>query len=296
MSTITCNLCGADDYAVTFEAGEAQAARIVTCKRCGLMYANPRADVPEYEQIEAFDPDFVENDPGLAERLRKESLQVCDFAKTRALLAERFPGRGRLLEVGSGYGYLLDYFRQDGWQVQGVEPNEGLNRNARTTLKLDVFPGILPQANLADATFDVVLMAHVIEHLPDPQDTLREIRRVLKPGGVLVMETPRYDTLMFKLLGKRERSVSCGGHVYFFTTRTLRESAEKAGFEVIREDKVGRSLTLERLAYNVGVITRSSRVRVGLNRLLQRIGLNDSAIHLNLRDMERIYCRKLSAA
>lgn len=292
MSEVKCNLCGADDYAVAFKAGEAQSSQIVTCNKCGLMYANPRANPVDHEQVEAFDPDFVEHDPGMAERLRKESLQVRDFAKTRAFLAERYPQRGRLLEVGSGYGYLLDYFRQDGWQVEGAEPNEGLNRNARKTLGLKVFSGILPEANYPDASFDVVLMAHVIEHVPDPQDTLREIRRVLKPGGMLVMETPRYDTLMFKLLGRRERSLSCDGHIYFFTTKTLRESSEKAGFEVVREDAVGRSLTLERLAYNIGVIARSKALRNGMNALLGKLGLKDSAIHMNFRDMERIYCLK----
>ena len=64
-------------------------------------------------------------------------------------------------------------------------------------------------------------MMHAIEHVSDPYSTWKEIYPILKPGGIFVMETPRYDTLMFKLLGKRERSLSCDGHIYFFTTNIM---------------------------------------------------------------------------
>jgi len=292
MSSVVCNLCGADDYVVRFNAGEAQSAQIVECRKCGLMYANPRAAAPDHELVERYDPDFVEQLGESNQRFAKEALQVRDYATTRRMLAERYPQRGRLLEVGSGYGYLLDYFRQDGWDVVGVEPNEGLNRHARKVLNLEVLQKILPEAKFPDASFDVVTMMHVIEHVPDPTDTLREIHRVLKPGGMLVMETPRYDTLMFKLLGRRERSLSCEGHIYFFTTKTLREISEKVGFSVEREDMVGRSLTLDRLIYNVGVMTRSKALGNALSSGSKAVGLANAAMTFNVRDMERIYIRK----
>jgi len=292
MSSVVCNLCGADDYDVRFEAGVAQSSRIVECRKCGLMYANPRSASPDHELVVDYDPDYVERQNRNSERFAKEALQVRDYANTRTYLAERFPQRGKLLEVGSGYGYLLDYFRQDGWDVLGVEPNEGLNRHARKALNLEVLSKILPEAEFPDGSFDVVLMMHVIEHVPDPTDTLAEIFRVLKPGGTLVMETPRYDTLMFKLLGRRERSLSCEGHIYFFTTKTLREICEKVGFKVDRENMVGRSLTLERLAYNVGVMTRSKAIANAMRSGTKAVGLKDAALTFNVRDMERIYVSK----
>lgn len=292
MSSIVCNLCGADDYLVRFEAGVAQAARIVECRRCSLMYANPRAAEPDHALVAEYDPGFTEAHLVENQRLSKEALQVRDYASTRALLRQRFPDRGKLLEVGSGLGFLLDYFRKDGWEVMGVEPNEGLNRYARKSLNLDVLPVILPEAKFSDASFDVVLMMHVIEHVPDPTDTLREIHRVLKPGGMLVMETPRYDTLMFKLLGARERSLSCEGHIYFFTSRTLDEIARKTGYRVERSDKVGRSFNLGRLAYNLGVITRSKALANAFHSTVRTLGLENAAMTLNVRDMERMYLVK----
>jgi 2-polyprenyl-3-methyl-5-hydroxy-6-metoxy-1,4-benzoquinol methylase len=291
MSEIACDLCGADDYTVLYKAGVAQAAQIVECKSCGLMYANPRAAEPDHVLVEDYDADYVEGHTN-QERYAKEALQVRDYTGTRKFLAERFPKRGKLLEVGSGFGYLLDFFRQDGWAVLGVEPNEGLNRHARKHLGIDVLSVILPDAKFDDNSFDAVLMMHVIEHVPSPEDTLREIFRVLKPGGMLVMETPRYDTLMYKLLGRRERSLSCTGHIYFFTSKTLRAISEKAGFTVTRADKVGRSLTVGRLAYNLGVISRSPGLRGAMVKTARKLGFENTSMTFNVRDMERIYLTK----
>lgn len=292
MDSVSCNLCGADDYRVRFEAGEAQLSRVVECKHCGLMYANPRGAPPDVEEVQAWDADYVESHIETNGRLDKEALQVRDYAGTRRMLSERFPERGRLLEVGSGLGYLLDYFRKDGWDVLGVEPNVGMARHAQKKLGIDVFADILSAAEYPDNSFDVALMMHVIEHVPDPVEVLSEIYRVLKPGGMLVMETPRYDTLMFKIFGRRERSLSCDGHIYFFTSDTLRKISEKAGFRVERADKVGRSLTLERLTYNLGVVLRSKALRGVLDGLVRKLGIDDAAVTINLRDMERIYLTK----
>jgi SAM-dependent methyltransferase len=291
---VTCNLCGKDDYSVKFPAGEAQRNQIVECNMCGLMYANPRTTVEEHEALSQADADqvFSEISTSYRQRLEKETLQVRDYAGTRSFLAERFPRRGKLLEIGSGFGYLSRFFREDGWQTLGVDPNAGFCKYAESEFGLNVIAATLPEADVADESVDVALMMHVIEHVPDPVDTLREIYRVLRPGGIFVMETPRYDSLMFKVLGRRERSLSCDGHIYFFTRLSLRKLAKRAGFEVVREDMVGRSLTMDRLIFNVGVVSKSKRTQVTLRNFATKTRANKVHMSINLRDMERIYLRK----
>jgi SAM-dependent methyltransferase len=291
---LACNLCGSGDYSVVFEAGVAQVSRVVKCAGCGLLYANPRARGADLDDIRGYDAEWVYENRETTNKWRteKESLQVRDYGSTRKFLAKRFPNRGTLLEIGCGLGYLLNFFKQDGWDAVGIEPNAGLGMCARRDLGLTAIDGTLEEAKLESASITVATMMHVIEHVPDPLATLKEVHRILKPGGCFVMETPRYDTLMFKLLGRRERSVSCDGHIYFFTSGTLARLAEKAGFKLIKTDYVGRSMTIERLLYNVGVMSKSAAVQRVLGRISTALGLNRTAITLNARDMQRMYLEK----
>jgi predicted SAM-dependent methyltransferase len=135
---------------------------------------------------------------------------------------------------------------------------------------------------------DVVVMLHVIEHVPDPLQPLEAIFRVLKPGGSLVIETPRYDSLMFKLMRHRERSVSCDGHIYFFTTNTLRELCLKAGFQFKFVRYVGRSLNVARLLWNVGVMSKNGVIQKAIAKSSRLLRLNKVHMRLNARDMQRI--------
>ncbi len=136
-------------------------------------------------------------------------------------------------------------------------------------------------------------MLHVIEHLDDPARTVRSIGRLLRPGGIFVVETPIYDTLMYRLLGKRERSLSCDGHIFFYTRGTLRALLELIGFEIISERRVGRTVSLGRLLWNIGVISKSTTIQHLIERLNVTLGLFQRCrLRLNMRDMIRVFARK----
>jgi 2-polyprenyl-3-methyl-5-hydroxy-6-metoxy-1,4-benzoquinol methylase len=292
-TTIDCNLCGHGDVTVVFEAGVAQASRVVRCKQCGLMYASPRAKLPDQDEIKDYDPEFTKRTWETSrDRYDKEAFQVRDYEDTRAYLRKAHPDRGRLLEIGCSMGFLLAKFREDGWAVEGIEPNRGYCEFIREYHGVEASPTILEDAARPANSFDVVVMLHVIEHVPDPLGTLREIYRVLKPGGTLVLETPRYDSLTFKLLRHRERSVSCDGHIYFFTTTTLREICRKAGFQFEFVKYVGRSLNLARLLWNIGVMSKSRRAQAAIGKLSRITRLNTVPLRLNARDMQRMVVRK----
>lgn len=293
-----CNLCGADDYDVLFEAGVAQIARIVKCRHCGLIYANPRGRLVDHEDYEQAATEGllmgVDRDSRHPYRWRydKERLQVRDFDSTWTTLQRLHPAKGHVVEIGSGLGFLLRRFIDDGWQATGVDPWRELPLFTREVQGFDTIPLTLEQAKLPAESADVVILLHVIEHVPDPIATMREIWRVLKPGGHMVLETPRYDTLTFRLMGKRERSLRQDGHIYFFTDDTLKKSYEKAGFTEVETTHVGRSLTAERFIWNAANIAKSPALTERTTALARQVGLANLRFRLNLADMVRIVVEK----
>lgn len=290
---VKCNLCGADDYAVVFPKGHAQLHRIVRCNRCGLMYANPQ-ELVDCERVQSDAHPKIYDEKEARQYLQKQYVQLPDNERALRVLNGLVPRRGRLLEIGSYCGIFLNRIRADGWEVMGVEPDQAAADYARDKFNLNISGDLLPNPELPDHAFDAAVMLHVIEHMPDPSENLREIHRVLKPGGVLVVETPRFDSLLFKLLGRHERSIcNCNGHIYFFSVPTLCRLLEKNGFEIIRADMVGRTLTIDRLFYNIGLVLGSPRLRRWFGRLGAGLHLDKLRLHINVRDMQRLYSRAM---
>lgn len=295
---VNCAQCGNDDIDVIFDKGVAQISRVVRCRRCNLMYANPREQLVDHADYERYEPigllDGVESDKQHAYRWRfdKEAGQVRDFDHTAQLLRRLHPDRGHVVEVGSGLGFLLKSFKDDGWKVTGVDPWREVASFTESFHGFETVTTTLEQARFPDESADVVVILHVIEHVPAPLGTLREIFRILRPGGHLVLETPRYDTLMFKLMGRRERSIRQDGHIYFFTTETLKNAYEAAGFQEVDTRFVGRTLTGERLLWNAANIMRSERISDATAKLSHGLGLQRLTLSMNLRDMQRVVVKK----
>lgn len=283
---VRCNLCDQDDYMVLFEANVAQTCQIVRCNHCGLMYANPRSRPTDEEILKRPPSRKLIDQPWFQGRKDKEQLQVSDYETIRKKMAHHFPHKGLMLEIGSSLGYGLKSWHDDGWAVTGVEPMAEGAAYAQEHFGMTVYPTTLLAAKLPPDYFDVIVMLHVIEHVDDPAAELHEIFRVLKPGGRFVCETPRFDSLMFRILGNRERSLSCDGHIYFFTIDTLKAFANKAGFEVEDVQLVGRSMTMERLLWNIGRVSKSKWLQQIAARFSTGLNLRRIRLYVNTRDMQ----------
>ncbi|MCX7865954.1 class I SAM-dependent methyltransferase [Limisphaera sp. VF-2] len=161
------------------------------------------------------------------------------------------PGRpARLLDVGCGSGMHLARMQQLGWSVEGVEVDPQAAAVARAR-GVPVRSGTLQQQHYPDRSFDAVFSAHVLEHVHDPVDLLRECARILKPDGTLVILTPNIDSLGHRQFGAAWLNLDPPRHLYLFSPRTLRRAAERAGLRVV-------SLrTTARTAWVYGALSRA---------------------------------------
>jgi 2-polyprenyl-3-methyl-5-hydroxy-6-metoxy-1,4-benzoquinol methylase len=147
----------------------------------------------------------------------------------RAVRHLKSPAPGaRLLDVGCGNGGFLITAQQLGWEAWGIEPDRDAVTAARAA-GLRVEHGGLPTTDLPDAHFDVVTMNHVLEHLHDPVSALREVRRVLKPGGMLWLATPNLDSIGRRCYAAAWRGLEPPRHLVLFTISSLTLACALAG-------------------------------------------------------------------
>lgn len=290
MENITgCIICGSSERDVLFKEQKSQIHQIAKCAKCGLMYAYPQAPrILELRQKQDVSPDkYLEK-----QYVRKQYNQLPDYKNIKLFLNKIKPGRGKLLEIGANVGVFIKFLKTAGWDAIGIDPDKQAVDYAKTHFDINIMPITLEASDFKEETFDAVIMLHVIEHLSNPAGGIKIIYRILKNDGLMVIETPAYDTLMFKIFKHRERSLSCDGHLYFFTLPTLKMLLEKNGFRIIKQEIVGRTLALDRLFWNIGVMSKNKHVKNALNRISQLLRLERFVIHLNMRDMQRVYCLK----
>ena len=281
-----CSRCGSAEY-TTIVSGPT--VPIIKCSSCGLMRQGWVSESVKRSRI------FVDYAGGMnrfkKQKAEKEAAQQSDFLKIADVLQTFLPNKGKVLEIGCAMGTTLIGFREHGWQVTGVEPEVWCAEIARKRFGLEVISSPFQEAGLPKELFDAVLLLHVIEHVCDPLQALRDIRELVRPGGYLVLETPRYDTLTFRVLRGRERSV-IPDHLHYFTRESMLDMCREAGFAAQRVDAVGRTVTLDRLSFYLAKLSRSQRAARAITRLSDSMHLSDIRVHINLHDMMRLYLRR----
>lgn len=139
------------------------------------------------------------------------------------------PG-GRLLDVGCGSGELLERMQSLDWRVEGLDFDAKAVQVAQE-YGLKVRLGTLEEQYYPEGSFDAITMSHVIEHVHDPLALLSECRRILKPGGCLVVVTPNLGSLGHNHFGVDWIALDPPRHLQLFEPQTLRRLAERSGFE-----------------------------------------------------------------
>ena len=224
---IDCPICEHDETERLFDK---DSLSVVTCKRCRLRYVNPRVSQ------QALAKDYVETyyPPDKVERIHTDSMEWLQMAERLTELEKRCQGKGRLLDVGCGIGTFLRLARERGWEPYGVDPSKSGITFAQEKYRLDVKCGEVFDANFPTGHFDAITLYHVLEHIPDLNPLLSELRRILKPQtGTLVIEVPNGESLQIHLQKADWPYVHPRDHLYYFSARSLPKLLRKHGFREI---------------------------------------------------------------
>lgn len=227
VATSGCPVCKNRELTPIF-AVQGVAQPIMVCTSCGLGRYHPMLDA---EQIEAaYPPEYYGHAAtkfrGLVEVLvRTVARRHVDF------LCAGLPSGARVLDVGCGRGVLLGPLADRGFEVSCVEINE------RALEGVDPRADIRIARRLGDAhfdagSFDQVIIWHVLEHIEDPLHTIEECRRILRPGGRLVVAVPNFSSLQARWNGPAWFHLDAPRHLYHFPLAALEQLLRSQEFEI----------------------------------------------------------------
>jgi SAM-dependent methyltransferase len=238
VETADCILCrkpGAPGFEKADKFPPHERFRVVRCPECGLAWVSPR---PGPQDIGRYYPDTYSWRPGsqgaepAVHRLERWYRFHLLRYETRQLLANTDLARGdAVLDVGCSSGDRLLVMKEAGLVPAGVEISPAADF-ARERLGLDVRRGTLEEARFEDAWFRAATLHNVLEHVHDPRRLLAEARRVLAPGGWLVVQVPSAASLQARLFGRRWAAIDVPRDLYYYTPALLARLLESAGFEV----------------------------------------------------------------
>jgi 2-polyprenyl-3-methyl-5-hydroxy-6-metoxy-1,4-benzoquinol methylase len=195
--------------------------RHVKCKNCHLIYMNPMEKVSKTNEY------YFKAKNTHAPTIRESYLRT---AKSQVSLIQKYTSGKNLLDIGCAQGFFLFSASQAGYTTKGIEISQDAVAYAIREFGLDVEAKPFEELRFAENHFDVVTLWQVLEHVPYPLVILKEVHRILKPGGLVVASTPDIEGIPAKILRKRWWDIK-RLHINQFTTKTLADILQNAGFK-----------------------------------------------------------------
>ena len=240
-----CDLCGKSDFSLLYRnsdrmiRGNNAQFSVVKCRHCNLVFLNPQ---PSEKELQKYYPkkEYYSLKKNSVEDLKlylykifqdsRFSIKKILFYPMKPFLRgiKIIPG-GNILDIGCGDGKFLEIVRQRGMNCYGVDPfAENRNKNG-----IKIIRGNLKQAHFKSNFFDVITINHTFEHVSNPSETLKEIRRILKPGGILILATPNIESFASRIFKKYWFQLDTPRHLFLYSKKTLLRYAKKEGLECI---------------------------------------------------------------
>ena len=181
---------------------------------------------------------YYESDDYISHTDGKRSLfeKLYHIVKQKALrdkikLIEGFqPGKGNILDIGAGTGDFLVMAKSKGWEIVGLEPSPKAKASAQA--KGVIFLEELSQ--MPDRSADIITMWHVLEHVPDVENQIAELKRILKPGGTIIIAVPNFKSYDAQYYGKHWAAYDVPRHLWHFSKTSIKLLFGKQGMELIK--------------------------------------------------------------
>ncbi|HXZ94740.1 MAG TPA: class I SAM-dependent methyltransferase [Dehalococcoidia bacterium] len=253
-----CPSCGQNDFEVLFESNMRDCdfqevvetvymipggkyGRHVKCRNCHLIYVNPIEKASKINQA------YSQRKDGDAPIIRETRLTATE---SQLGLIKRYGNGTRLLDVGCGEGFFLFNASKAGYTTKGIEISQDVAEYARSEFGLDVEAKPFEELRFPENYFDVITLWQVLEHVPYPLMVLKEVKRILKPGGLLATSTPDIEGILAKIFRRKWWNLR-RLHINQFTAKTLADMLNRAGFKNVFSTDYRESISISMLVIPV---------------------------------------------
>jgi len=247
-----------------------------------LLHTHPQPQLNELAKYYESD-DYISHTDSKRTLFEKAYQAVKKRALTQKIqLLEKYqPNKGTLLDMGCGTGDFLQIAQQSGWQVQGIEPNEKARQIA-------VSKGATCITGTPDASsqqYDAITLWHVLEHLPNLETQIKELQRLLKPNGTLIIAVPNYKSFDAGYYKQFWAAYDVPRHLWHFSKTSIQRLVEPVGMKVVavrpmKFDSFYVSMLSEK--YKTGKINYLKAFFVGLYSNWKGSQTNEYSSHIYL--------------
>lgn len=233
---IQCDLCQSNHFTPLYTIDRYDPPfHITQCQSCDLIFMNPQFTETELQSF--YDEGYYKGDNQYSYVDERSIFKGSSFvwkARLRQLMnhLKVYPSSypQRILDIGCSFGGLLSVAKQMGFEVYGIDVSEYAANYARQSLgETNIKTGVLKPGDFKPESMDCITMVEVAEHLSNPMETFKESYRLLKPGGILLIQTANMDGWQAKKEGSQYHYF-LPGHLYYFSKKTLNRYANKIGF------------------------------------------------------------------
>lgn len=238
METLSnCPICNSEEKTLFLTCKDNTVSRetfnIVQCFSCGFMFTNPR---PEENKI----GDYYKSNEYVSHSNTKKGFvnSVYQIVRKYTLikkleLISGFYKTGNILDIGSGTGEFLKVFKDAKWKTIGVEPDPNARKMAIENYGLDIKEEI-EIANLESGSFDVITMWHVLEHVTKLNERIEDLKRLIKPNGIILIAVPNRTSLDAKIYKENWAAYDLPRHLYHFSPKDIETLFKNHGMNLFK--------------------------------------------------------------
>jgi len=199
---------------------------------CGHLFLSPEQRAGSVEELYGDSYFLGLGGSGYIDYLQQRKSLIARGRRYARLATRLLGGPGTLLDIGAAAGFTMTGCRDAGWDVEGIEPNLMMVEHGRNAEALNVYHGCIDDIEFRKE-YDCVLLLQVLEHMSDPLATVRRILALLKPDGIVIVETWNRNSWPAKLLKKRWHQCNPPSVVHWFSPKSLTKLFYRQGFQLV---------------------------------------------------------------